>query len=108
MARIADFQICRTRNSRPRIHQIGWVQQLSAVFALIAARPLIATMRACTLNIPIRQKTTIIDRIDLPDGPLFNQPRLIEQSGKMLGQLAVLRAARATKMVEGQMKAPVN
>ena len=68
-----------------------------AVFALIAARPLVAAMRTCADNIPVGKKSLIRVGVHLPRGAYFEMSITPKHPGEMLSQFAILYARRTTR-----------
>ena len=101
----AHLKIGGAGNGRAGVDQVGRVQLLGAVFALIAPRPVIAAVRAGAFDITVGQKAVVGDGKDLLFAHLLDQPVFGQLSGKMLGQAVVALAGRAAKMVEGQAEA---
>ena len=104
MLGFAHFQIGRTRNRRTRINQVGWVELFGAVFALIAARFVIAAIGAGALNVAIRQEPAVGNGEDLFFRHFADQPVIGQPPGEMLGQSMVLRAGGAAEMVESSFR----
>ena len=105
VAGLADLEVGRSRDRRARLDQVGGVELLGAVLALVAARPRIAAVRAGADDVAVGQEAAVGDRVDLPLGHLGDQPGVGEPAGEMLGQAVVLRARRAAEVVEGQPEA---
>ena len=64
MPGVAHFEISRPRHRRIRVDQVGRVQQPPAIVALIAARLVVAAMRARALDIAVGQEAAVVDGID--------------------------------------------
>ena len=65
MRAVADLDVARTRKRRTRMDEIGGIEHARAVLALVAARALIAAMRACADDIAVRQEALVGVGIDL-------------------------------------------
>ena len=105
VAGLAHLEVGRARDRRARLDQVGRVELLGAVLALVAARPRIAAVRAGADDVAVGQEAAVGDRVDLPLGHLGDQPGVGEPAGEMLGQAVVLRARRAAEVVERQPEA---
>ena len=65
---LAHFQIGGARNGGARLDQVGRVQLLGAILALVATGLVIAAIGAGALDVAIRQKAVIGLGKDLPFG----------------------------------------
>ncbi len=106
--RIADFNVRRTGYGRARIDQIDRIQHARAIFALVAARPVIAAMRTGADHIPVRQKFFVRPGIDLFGGANIQMTVLPKLPREMLRQFAVLQTGRTAKMIPGQAETFAN
>ena len=97
---LADLEVGRARDRRARLDEVGRVELLGAVLALVAARPRIAAVRTGPLDVAIGQEAPVGGRVDLLLRHLRDQPGVGQPAGEMLGQRVVLRARRAAEMVE--------
>ena len=59
VACVAHFEVGRARYGRARLNEIGWLQLFRAIFALIAARFVIAAVGAGAFDITIWQKAPV-------------------------------------------------
>lgn len=104
MPGFANFQIGAARNCAARINQIRRFQNLGTVFALVAASLFITAVRTGSGHITVRQKTLVINRIKLFDGPFFNKAVFIQPVKYMINEFSVLLAAGTAETVERQFK----
>ena len=103
--RLAHLKIGGAGNGRAGIDQVGRVQLLGAVFALVAPRTVIAAVRAGAFDVAVGQEAVVGDREHLLFAHLFDQPVFGQLAGEMLGQAVVALAGRAAEMIEGQAEA---
>ena len=103
---LAHLKVGRSGNRRARLDQIGRVQLLGAVFALIPAGLVIATVGAGALDITVGQETAIGVRIDLLFRHFLNVPVLGQLAREMLGQGVVAPRGRAAIVVKRQTEPP--
>jgi hypothetical protein len=80
--------------------QVGRVELLGAVLALVAAGAVIAAFRAGALDIAVRQKTAVGVGIDLFLGHLLDQPGIRQPPGKVLSKLVISLRRRSPEIVE--------
>ncbi len=104
MLAFADFQVRAARDRRAGLQKVRRIQQPGAVLALIAARLVIAAMRAGSLDIAVRQETAIINGIDLARHPLIDKAVFEKLLAEMLGQFLVLLRGRAAEIIEGEVE----
>ena len=100
MRRLADLQIGRAGNGGAGIDQVGGVQLLGAVVALVAACGVKAAVGACSLNIAIRQEAAVGDGIDLLLDNLGDQALFGQLRGEMLCQIVVLLRGGPPEVIE--------
>jgi hypothetical protein len=105
MLGLAHFEIGGAGDRRARVHQIGRVELLGAVLALVAAGLVVAAIGAGSLDIAVGQEAAVLGRIDLPGRDLLDQPVLPELLRQMLGQRLVLLGRGAAEPVEGKPEA---
>ena len=105
MLRLTDFQVGGAGDRRAGIDQVGRVQLLGAVFALVTARRLVAAVRAGAGDVAVGQEAVVVDGKDLLFTDFGDEAILGEFPGEMLGQAVVPLAGRAAEMVEGQTEA---
>ena len=83
------LQIGRSRDGRAGVDQVGRVQLLGAILALVTARQAVAAVRAGAGDVAIRQETAIVDGVDLFFADLFNQPVFVQLAREMLSQAVI-------------------
>ena len=105
VARLAHLQIGRARDRRARLDQVGGVELLGAVLALVAARALVAAVGAGALDVAVGQEAAVGERVDLALGDLLDQAGVGEPACEVLRQPVVLGRGRAAEMVEGEAEA---
>ena len=104
MPGLAGFEIGGPGNRRARRDQIGGVQLLGAVFALVAAGAVVFAIGAGSLDKPVRQVAAVGGGVELGRHNLADQPPVGEAAGKMLGEPVVLGSGGATEPVETDME----
>ena len=108
MPGFAHLQIGRARDRRARVDQVGRVELLGAIFALIAARIGIAAVRTGAGDVAVGQKAVVVDGENLLLQDFLDQPVVRQNPGEMLGQAVVALAGRPPEMIERQPEAPGN
>ena len=102
MRAVADLDVARTRKRRARMDQIGGIEHARAVLALIAARAVVAAMRAGADDIAVRQEALVGVGIDLLGLPDFEMAVLPQRARERLRQLVVGPVGRAAEIVPRQ------
>jgi hypothetical protein len=92
MLAVADLDLGRTGQRRARGDQVRRIEDAGAVFALVAARPLVTAMRAGADHVAVRQEAAIRAGVDLPGGTDLQMAVPPQRPRKILGELPVLRA----------------
>src|SRR6476620_5331415 len=105
MFRIAQLDIGRTGNGRARVDQVGRIEDAGAIFALIAAGAFITAMPAGADDVAVREKSFVVDRVNLGRRPLRQEAVLIELMIEMLGDRVVLGRVRTAEVIERKSKA---
>ena len=99
---LAHLKIGRAADRRARIDEVGRVELLGAVFALVAAGAVIAAIGAGALDVAVGQEAAVGFRIDLFFRDFLDQPGVGQPAGEMLGEPVVLGRRGAAEMVERQ------
>ncbi len=99
---LPHLKLGRAGDGRTRVDEVGRVQLLGAVLALVATGLVIAAVGAGAFDIAVGKETVVGDGKDLllrhfPDQPVFPQ-----RLGEMLRQPVVAARGGAPEMVEGQ------
>ena len=102
---LAHLEVGRAGDRRARLDQVGRVELLGAVLALVAAGARIAAVRAGALDVAVGQEAAVGGRVDLLLHHFGDQAGVGEAAGEVLGQRMVLRARRAAEVVERQPEA---
>ncbi len=105
MLRLAQLELGRARDGGARVDQVGRVELLGAVLALVAARLVIAAVGAGALDVAVGQEAVVGHREELALDHFLDEAVLGQRPGEMLGQPVVPRARRAAEMVEGEPEA---
>ena len=108
MRGLAHLEVGRATDRRARVDQVGGVQHAGAVLALVAARPVVAAVRARALDVAVGQEPAVDRRVHLPDGALLDEAVLVEAPREVLRDLGVLRGRAAAEVVERQPEAVVD
>ena len=104
MPGFAGFEIGGPGNRRARRNQVGGVQLLGAVFALVAAGAVVFAIGAGSLDKSVRQEAAVGGGVELGRHNLADQPPVGEAAGKMLGESVVLESGGATEPIETDME----
>ena len=102
MLGLSHFEILGPRHRRMGVDQVHGVEKLAAIVALVAAGFRKPAVRACALNVAVRQKSPVGVGIHLFFRDFADQPLFVQNLGKGLGQLVVLGTGRPSEMVERQ------
>ena len=105
VARLAHLEPGRAGDRGARVDEVGGVELLGAVLALVAAGAVVAAVRAGALDVAVGQEAVVVDREDLAFGDLGDEAGIGEAAGEVLGQAVVLRRGGAAEMVEGESEA---
>ena len=104
MRAVADLDVGGARERRARIDQIDRIEHARAILALVAARAVIAAMRAGADDIAVGQEAPVGRRIDLLGRAHLQMAVLPQRPREMLGQLVVLRRDERPKWSQDRPK----
>eukprot|EP00166_Cyanidium_caldarium_P000929 ctg_1404.g427 len=93
---------------RSRSHQLGRVQQVAALVALIALGVLVAATRTGAVHVAVGQKLARLHIIQLRHGLLRAVPIVVYLPEDLLTYLGLARRRGAPKMVETQVEPAIN
>ena len=105
VAGLADLEVGGAGDGRARLDEVGGVELLGAVLALVAAGARVAAVGAGALDVAVGQEAAVGGGVDLPLGHLGDEAVVGEAAGEMLGEAVVLRARGAAVVVEGEAEA---
>ena len=100
MLGLPHLKVGRAGNRRTRLNEVGRIELLGAVFALVTARAFISACGAGAFDIPVGQESIVRSGIELVFGDFLDQAGLGEPSREMLCQPVVLLTRRPAVLVE--------
>ena len=101
---LAHLEVGRARDRRARVDEVGGVELLGAVLALVAPGAVVAAVGASADDVAVGQEAAVRGGIDLSLHHLGDEAGVGEASGEVLGEPVVLRARRAAEVIEAQAK----
>ena len=92
VGRRADLELRRARHRAARLDQVGGLQGLAAVLALVATGPFVATVGAGADHVAVGQEAGVRDRVHLLGAANLGVALRLEPTGEVVGEPAVGRA----------------
>jgi len=105
MLRLAELGR-RPVDPRARVDQVDGVELATAVVALVAARAVVAAMRACPLDVAVGERVAGGGRERAEGGLLDDEAFLVQGSEHVLNDAVVILRRRAREKVVREPKIP--